>query len=140
MVDFLQKGQTINRIYYASEVRQLKEAINTKRRGKLRSGILLLQDNAPVHTAQMAMATERCSFVLLPHAPYSLDFVPSDFYLFPKLKSYIRGRHFQSDNDANNAVSEYLEVQDAVFFLEGIAKLEHLWAKGIVHHGDYVKQ
>ena len=83
MVDFLQKGQTINRIYYASEVRQLKEAINTKRRGKLRSGILLLQDNAPVHTAQVAMATERCSFVLLPHAPYSLDFVPSDFYLFP---------------------------------------------------------
>ena len=69
--------------------------------------------------------TERCSFELLPHAPYSPHLAPSDFYLFPKLKSHIRVHHFQSADDVTDPVSEYLEAQDAAFFQERIAKLEH---------------
>ena len=64
----------------------------------------------------------------------------SDFYLFPKLKSHICGRRFQSDTDISDAVSEYLEGQDAAFFQEGIASLEHLWAKCIEVHGNYVEK
>ena len=37
MIDYLQKGlKTLNREYYASNLRQLKEVIKSKRRGKLR--------------------------------------------------------------------------------------------------------
>ena len=135
------KGQTINGEYYASNLRQLKEAIKSKRRGKLRAGVLLLQDNAPVHTAQVAVAeAERCGFELLPHAPYSPDLAPSDFYLFPKLKSHLRGRRFESDNDVICAVEGYLGAQTADFFREGIAKLEHRWSKCIEVQGDYVEK
>ncbi|XP_030003909.1 histone-lysine N-methyltransferase SETMAR-like [Sphaeramia orbicularis] len=82
MVDYLQKGQTINGEFYASELRKLKKEIKAKRRGKLRAGVLLLQDNAPVHTAQVAVAeAHNCGFELLPHPPYSPDLAPSDFYL-----------------------------------------------------------
>ena len=82
--------------------------------------------NAPDHTAQVVMAeAEKCSFKLLPYAPYSLDFEPSDFNLFPKLKFYIHGHHCQCDDDIIDVVSEYLEAQDAAFFQKGIAKLEH---------------
>ena len=93
MIDFLQKGQTINGEYHASNLRQLKEPIKSKRRGKLCAGVLLLQDNGPVLTAQVAVAeAERCGLA------------PSDFCLFPDLKSHLQGRRFDSDNDVICAV------------------------------------
>ena len=85
-------GQTINGEYYASNLRQLKETSKSKRREKLRVGVLLLlQDNDPDHTAQVAIAeAERCGFELLPHARYLPDLAPSDFYLFSKLNPHLR--------------------------------------------------
>ena len=65
MIDYLEKGRTINGAYYAGS-----QEIERKRRGKLTRGILLLQDNAPAHTPQVAMtvATE-CGFEIFPHPP-----------------------------------------------------------------------
>ena len=114
MIDYLQKGQTINGEYYASNLRQLKEGIQSKRPGNLHAGVLLLQDYAPVHTAQVAVTEmERCSFQLLPHAPYSPGLAPPDLYLFPKLKSHLQGRRFESDVIC--AVEGYLGAQTADF-------------------------
>jgi hypothetical protein len=33
---------------------------------------------------------------MLPHAAYSPDLSPCDFYVFPKLKSRVKGHHFQT--------------------------------------------
>ena len=85
MTDYLQQGRTINGVYYAAELRRLRQEIARKRTGKLTRGALLLQNNAPAHTSQVAAATE-CGFEILPHPPYSPDMAPSNFYLFPKLK------------------------------------------------------
>ena len=50
-----------------------------KRRGKLTRDVLLLQDNAPAHTSQVAMAAAtECGFEVLPHPPYSPDLAISD--------------------------------------------------------------
>ena len=84
MIYYLEQGRTINGAYYAAELRRLRR----KRRVKLTRCVLLLQDNAPAHTSQVAMtAATECGFEVLPHPSYSPDMVPSDFYLFPKLKS-----------------------------------------------------
>jgi hypothetical protein len=32
----------------------------------------------------------------VPHPPYSPDLAPADFFLFPKLKTTLKGRHFQT--------------------------------------------
>lgn len=40
LIDYLQKGQTINGTYYASLLTQLRENIKLKRRGKLTKGVL----------------------------------------------------------------------------------------------------
>ena len=93
MVDYLKTGQTINGEYYANELRNLREAIKNKRRGKLRRGVWLLQDNAPAHTAHTSVqAATSCGFRILPHPAYSPDLAPSDFYLFPNLKTELRGK------------------------------------------------
>ena len=71
-------------------------------------GVLLLQDNALGHTSQVAMtAASECGFEVLPHPPYSPDIAPSDFYLFPKLKSSLRGTQFGSNEGVIAAVNEY---------------------------------
>ncbi|UYV75229.1 hypothetical protein LAZ67_12002992 [Cordylochernes scorpioides] len=68
------KGQTITGNYYSNLVKQLREAIKEKRRGKLLRKIVYHQDNAPSHRSLQAMAAIYDSgFELLPHAPYSPD-------------------------------------------------------------------
>ena len=71
MVDYLEEGHMMNGAYYAEEPRWLPQEIVKKRRGKLNRGVLLLQDNAPAHTSEIAMAAAtKCSFVVVPHPPY----------------------------------------------------------------------
>ena len=109
MIDYLEQGCTINGAYYAGELRRLRQEIARKRRGKMSRGVLLLQDNAPVHMSQAAMtAATECEFEILPHSPYSTDMAPSYFYLFPKLKSHHRGEQYGSNEGVIEAIKEYL--------------------------------
>ena len=98
MIDYLEQGRMINGAYNAAELRRLCQEIARKRRGKLTRGVLLLQYNGPAHTSQVAMTTAtECGCEVLPHPPYSPYMTPSDFYLFPKLKSNLRGIQFGSN-------------------------------------------
>ena len=54
MTNYLSKGSTVTGAYYANELRELHEALKSKRRGKLRRGVFVLHDNAPAHTAGVA--------------------------------------------------------------------------------------
>ena len=127
----------INNSYYAGELRRLRQEIARKRQGKLTLHVLLLQDNAPAHTSQVAMtAATECE--ILPHLPYSPDMVPSDFYLFPKLKYHFHGTQYGSNEGVIEAVNEYLGEQEKAFYIEGIRKLEQRWAKCIALKGDHI--
>ena len=107
MVDCLEEGCTINGACYAQELRRLRQEIVRKRKGKLTRGILLLQDNAPAHTPQVAMAAStKCGFEVFPHPPYSPDLALSDFCLFPKLKTNLCGRNLGSTEGVIDAVNE----------------------------------
>ena len=97
MLDFLPKRSTITGVYYANLLDQLRTAKCEKRRGKLSKGVLLQQDNASVHTCEVAMdAVEQNGYELIPHPAYSPDLAPSDFFLFPNLKKVIRDLHRRS--------------------------------------------
>ena len=80
-----------------------------KRQGKLTCGVLLLKDDDPAHTWQVAMTTAtECGFEILLHPPYSPDKAQSDFYLFPKLNSTLRGTQYGNMRGVIEAVNEYL--------------------------------
>ena len=126
----------MNGAYYAGELRRLRQEITRKRREKLTCGVLLLQDNAPAHMSQVAMtAATICGFEKLPHPPYSPDMAPYD----PKLKSYVRGTQYRSNEGVIEAVYEYLGDQEKAFYFEGIRKLEQRWAKCIALKGIYIE-
>jgi hypothetical protein len=42
------------------------------------------------------------------HSPHSPDLAPCDFYLFPKLKSALKGTHFQSVNEVKSKMADLL--------------------------------
>ena len=86
----------------------------------------------------MTGATE-CGFEILPHSLYSPDMAPSDFYLFPKLKSHLRGPQYGSNDGIIEAVNEYLEDYENAVFCEDIGKLKQRWAsEGFALKGDYI--
>ena len=65
---------------------------------------------------------------------------PSDFYMFPKLKSNLRGTQFGSNEGVIVTVNEYLEDQEKDFYLEGISMLEQRWTKCIVLKGNNIEK
>ncbi|XP_067653277.1 histone-lysine N-methyltransferase SETMAR-like [Haliotis asinina] len=128
--DCLPKGRTMNGEYYANLVRQVRQSIKEKRRGKIRRGILLHQDNAPVHDSHVAAAAvQECGYEILPPPHYSPDLAPSDYHLFPNLKKQLRGRRFQDDNEVIAATQAWLEVQNGAFYKDGISAWQKRWNK-----------
>ena len=74
-------------------------------------------------TCSHVTSCQECGFEVLFHPPYSPDMAPSDFCLFPKLKSNLHGTQFGSNEGVIEAVNKYLGDQEKDFYLEGISKL-----------------
>jgi histone-lysine N-methyltransferase SETMAR len=140
-VDYLQKGRTINAQYYADLLQNLSDAIKEKRPHLFKKKILLHQDNAPVHTAKVAMGKiKELHFELLPHPPYSPDLAPCDFHLFANLKKWLGGQKYSSNTEVIEAVNGYFEGLDESYFRNGIMALEKRWAKCVDLEGTYVEK
>ena len=64
-------------------------------------GLLLHHDNASAHTARATTTfLEEKNVQLVAHPPYSPDLAPNDFFLFPKVKRQLKGKKFQTPEDA----------------------------------------
>lgn len=141
LIDYKVKGLNITGEYYANILRQLREAIKEKRRGKLTRGVLLLHDNAPVHTAHVAKAAVlESGFETITHPPYSPDLAPSDYFLFPNLKKDLRGHRFSNDEALKAAVVEHFDTKDKKYFYEGLKKLIDRCYKCINIGGEYIEK
>jgi histone-lysine N-methyltransferase SETMAR len=67
--------------------------------------IIFHQDNAPAHESVLAMGKLRdLHYELLEHPTYSPDLAPSDFRLFSKLKIFLAGQRFSSNQEAITSV------------------------------------
>nr|CAD45368.1 transposase [Bythograea thermydron] len=141
LVDFLLRGSTITGEYYDGVLGRLRDSIRQKRRGKLTRGILLLHDNTPVRKARRAQAALRdCGFEQLNHPPYSPDLAPSDYFLFRQLKSSLRERRFDNDDEVKEAVMLWLEKQSESFWLARYQSLRDKWFKCIQVKGNYFEK
>ena len=140
MIDFLEKGKTNNRQYHVSKWRQLMHEIKLKLQRKLRAGVLLLQDYAPIHTSWVAVIGATIgSFEFSVQSSNSSDFALSDF-LFLKLKSHPCGCHFGDNKEVICTLEEFLEDPNATFICNGIAILEHHWDSALMSRGTVLKK
>jgi len=84
----------------------------------------LLHDNAPSHNATIVkqfLAQQKVT--VLDHPLYSPDLAPADYFLFPKVKSHLKGRPFDSISDIQKAVTSTLNTIAKDDFYKGIQKL-----------------
>ena len=64
---------------------------------KKAAAVLFHHDNAPPHrAARVHHFFDDNNFEVVPHAPYSPDLAPSNFWLFPTMKDTLHGRTFSS--------------------------------------------
>ena len=93
------------------------------------------------HTSlETRTALDRLGLRTLPHPPYSPDLAPSDFFLFPKLKDYLKGNRYETDEDVKNAVLSWCRDKTADFFADGIQQVVCRWRLCIERDGDYVEK
>jgi len=140
-IDYLEKGKTITGEYYCNLLTRLDKKILEKRPGLQKKKIIFHQDNAPAHKSILAMGKLRdLHYELLEHPPYSPHLTPSDFYLFPKLKLFLTGQHFSSNQEAISAVEGCFADLTKNHYRDGIMVLEYRWNKCISLKGDCVEK
>ena len=92
--EFVPTGQTVNHAFCKDALKRLRKLVR-RVRTDIADDWLLQDDNAPAHTAlSIREFLAKKSIPVLPHPPYSPDLAPCDFYLFPNLKSKLKGHHF----------------------------------------------
>ena len=99
---------------------------------------MLHHDNAPAHASFLIrsyLEKHQTSIVLQP--PYSPDLAPADFFLFPKLKTTLKGRRFQTIEEfQENAVRDLSAITE-IAFKEAFQQWKKRWERHIASRGDY---
>jgi len=112
IVELVPTGQTVNQVYYLEVLERLREKVRQKRPELFANNSWILHhDNVPAHMALSVrefLATKQIT--VLEHPAYSPDLAPSDFYLFPKIKEILKGRHFYDIDDIRNNTTGALKA------------------------------
>ena len=83
-----------------------------------------LHDNAPSHNAIIVKQfLAQRKMAVLDHPPYSPVLAPADYFLFPKVKSHLKWRLFDSISDIQKAMTSTLNTNAKDDFNKGIQKL-----------------
>jgi len=140
LLDFLEPGQTINSGRYIVTMTKLKAWIS-RVRPKKKTTFLLQHDSARPHTSLKTMEhTVNLGWTVVPHPPYSPDFVPSDFHPFWPMKGRLRGKHFPSNDAIVWGVKQWATSAGADFYERDLQALVNRWRKCIANGGDNVKK
>jgi len=140
-IDYLEKGKPITAEYYSNLLIRLDEKIREETIGLQKKKNIFHQDNEPAHKTVLAIRKLRdLKYEFLENPPYSPDLAPSDFYLFPKLKIFLTGQCFSSNQETTAAIQGYFEDLTKKHDRDGIIALEHGWNKCINLKGDYVER
>ena len=92
LIDYLQKEKTITGEYYASLLDRFDAILKEKRPHLAKKKVLFHHDNAPAHTSAIATAKLfDLRYEIFSHPPYSSDLAPSDYFLFPNMKTWLGG-------------------------------------------------
>ncbi|EGI62127.1 Mariner Mos1 transposase, partial [Acromyrmex echinatior] len=98
--------------------------------------VILLHDNArPRVTKLVKEMLEALRWEVLPHAAYSPDYAPSDYHLFQSMAHALAEEHFNSYEDVEKWVSEWIASKNESFFRRGIRLLLERWEKVIANDG-----
>jgi hypothetical protein len=103
--EFVPQGQTINAEFYVEVSKRLRERMRRVRPELwAEKNWILHHDNAPSHSALTVREFfAKNDMITTDHPSNSPDLAPCDFFMFPKVRTIMRGEHFE---DIENIRSE----------------------------------
>ena len=137
--ELLKPNETVNTQRYQQTI-ELSRALLQKRPEyqKRQHKTILLHDNAPSHKAKPVKETiEAFGWEVLPHAAYSPDLAPSDYYLFASMGHALAEQRFDSYENVKKWLDYWFDSKDKQFFWSGIYKLPGRWEKCVDSDGQY---
>jgi hypothetical protein len=97
--EFIPQGQTVNQAYYVKIEKQFCEDVCIKS-PELWPNDWLLHHDIPAHKMlSVKQFWAQKLITVIEHPPYSPALSQKDFWLFPKIKSALKGRKFQDTED-----------------------------------------
>jgi len=135
--EFVLPGQTVNGKFCCEVLRRLRENVRHKRPEMWKNRNWLLHDNAPAHTSLVVREFLTKNVTTVPHPAYSPDLAPCDFYVFPKMKLWLKGRRFTSNEEVQAESQQILNTITPADFNEYFQKWQNRWDRCIQAQGDY---
>jgi len=136
--EFVPRNTTVNSEYYKGLLEHLRNSVCRKQPEKWANGFILHHDNAPCHTSflvQQFLSNKNITVCPLP--PYSPDLAPCDFWLFPKVKMTMKGKHFESIQDIEATMTAQLKTLVKEDFQNCFRKWQEHWNKCVWSKGEY---
>jgi len=126
---------------YTDILRRPSDAVRRKCPEKWRTkSWRFLHDNAPAHRPFLAKDfLAKNNVTTLEHPPYSPDLAAVDFYLFPRLKSALKGRRFCDSTDIMKNATDELKRLSQSGLQECFQQLYSRWQMCIVANGNILK-
>jgi len=135
------KGTTVTGKTYEDVLRTKFLPALREKWSKKAAAVLFHHDNAPPHRAtRVHQFFEDNNFEVAPHAPYSPDLAPSDFWLFPTLKDTLRGRTFSSCSALATAILQWSQRTPKEAFAAAMQSWHQRCEKCVRLQGDYVEK
>jgi len=128
-------GETVNKEFYLNVLKCLREAVRRKRPEVWTNNTWMLhQDYAPAHASPLIREfLTKHEMTIVPQLPYSPDLAPADFFLFPKLKSSLKGCRFQTvEEKEENSVWDLRAIPQNTF-----QDWKKRWVRCIKSGGEY---
>ena len=138
-MEFLEQGQTVNSERYISTHSELSNS-DSDVFGVIRTQSCNTTMRAPHTSRQTQDALRQLELTTLPHPAYSPDLAPSDYYLFPQLKKYLKGHHYDNDEEVIADVRRWCRGQPSEFFADGVSQLVKRWRRCVDRDGDYIEK
>jgi histone-lysine N-methyltransferase SETMAR len=138
---FLFPGQTMNASRYCKEIRKIHAKLAQKQPALVnRKGVVLLHDNAKLHTARETKELlKELNYTVLDHPPYSPDLSPTDYNFFFHLELFVRQKKYATSQQVKRAFSSFVKRGGSKFCKVGIYKLREQCQKCIDANGSYFK-
>ena len=136
-IEFVPQGQTVNRFYYREILERLRKRV-VRVRPSIANNWMLHHNNAPCHMAISVIEfLTKKGIPVVPHTPYSPDLSPCDFFLFPKLKFYLKGRHFEKVENTEKAVIDQPKAIPVSDFQRCYDEWEQRLRRCVASQGNY---
>jgi len=136
--EYVPAGQAVTGQFYVSVLERLRARIFRVQPELAENGCILHHDKAPTHSLFIVQEfLAKKGIPTLPHPPYSPDIASCDFFLFPKMKSHLKGTHhggIQEVKEAVTAVPNGLTSED---YQGCFQSWEQRWNRCVELEGDY---